>query len=309
MVLPVVSIVIPIYNEERCLSELVSRLCGLKEDNEDEFQFQVIFVDDGSTDQSRMVLRGFSLAHDWIKAVRLSRNCGHQIAVTAGLDIALTDYVAIIDGDLQDPPELIPAMVRQLLRNQNQIVYGQRDSRKDESAFKIWTAHIFYRLIRRLSGLDIPLDTGDFRVMTKQARDALCQMREHNRFLRGLAAWTGLSSSAFIYQRDARHAGTSKYTFRSMLKLASNAVVSLSVTPLRAVQLCGVIILALGVVGLFIASVLGILRSDLRASEVFASLNAIYTGLILTAIGVIGGYLHRIQDDVRGRPLYMTEEI
>ena len=308
MTIPVVSIVVPIFNEESCLPELVRRLVDLRESNQREFEFRTILVDDGSTDQSRELLKQYALKYEWIESRLLTRNFGHQIDVTAGMDIALTDYVSIIDGDLQDPPELIPEMIRQLISNGDQIVYGQRSVRKGESAFKLWTAHFFYKLIRRSSHLDIPLDTGDFRVMTRRARDVICQLREHNRFLRGLAPWTGLKSSSFNYSRDFRYAGNTKYTFRKMVALAFNAIVSFSAMPLRFLQGLGLTIALLGCAGLVVSSVLAISGASNFGLGILASLNALISGITIGAVGLVGGYVHRIQDEVRGRPLYMEVE-
>jgi dolichol-phosphate mannosyltransferase len=308
MTTPVVSIVVPIFNEESCLPELIRRLDNLRESSQREFVFRAILVDDGSTDQSREMLKHYSQKHEWIEPRFLTRSFGHQIAVTAGMDVALTDYVSIIDGDLQDPPELIPEMIKQLISNGDQIVYGQRTVREGENAFKLWTAHFFYRLIRRSSQLDIPLDTGDFRVMTRRARDVICQLREHNRFLRGLAPWTGLKSSSFNYSRDLRYAGTTKYSLSKMVTLAFNAIVSFSAMPLRFLQGLGVTIALFGCAGLCVTVMLGVLGVDNLGIGILASLNALTSGVTIGAIGLVGGYVHRIQDEVRGRPLYMVEE-
>lgn len=303
-----ISIVIPVYNEESCLPELVRRLSLVRLENHDEFDIAVIIVDDGSSDHSRSILKRYSQEYTWIKTRFLTRNFGHQIAVTAGMDIAQSDFIAIIDSDLQDPPELIPEMVRQLIRNGDQIVYGQRMSREGESRFKLWTARFFYRVIRRLSKLDIPLDTGDFRVMNRVARDVLTQMREKNRFLRGMAPWTGLKASSFPYSRDVRYAGQPKYGLRNMINLAFNAIVSFSVTPLRAVQAMGLGISILGFAGLAVFSTLALFGKGPTGMGLLASLNATTTGIMVSAIGVLGGYVHRIQDEVRERPMYLTTE-
>ena len=228
--------------------------------------------------------------------------------MTAGLDHAFADFVAIIDGDLQDPPELVPEMIRQLRLNSDRIVFGQRRVRDGEGKFKLWTARVFYRLIRRLSGLDIPLDTGDFRVIDRRAADVMRSLREHNRFLRGLAPWTGMKASSFLYDRDTRYAGETKYTLKKMFVLAFNAIVSFSTTPLRALQGLGIAIATLGFCGLIgsvLAPVFGRPISTLLTLLMF---NTTTTGLLLAAIGIVGGYVHRIQDEVRGRPLYLLEE-
>lgn len=305
---PTLSIIVPVYNEEKCLPELIRRLAALREQTLEEFELGVILVDDGSTDQSRKMLRNFSKAHEWIDIRLLMRNFGHQIAVTAGMDIALTDYVAVIDGDLQDPPELIPAMIRQLINNGDHIVYGQRTVRDGESKFKMWSARLFYQLIRSWSHLDIPLDTGDFRVMTRRARDILSEMREHSRFLRGMAPWTGLKSSGFLYARDIRFAGTTHYTLGQMVDLAFSAIVSFSITPLRAMQVLGLVAAIFGFMGLCASLLVAIFGSNAIGLGLLASLNMMSTGVVVGALGIVGGYVHRIQDEVRGRPLYLIEE-
>jgi dolichol-phosphate mannosyltransferase len=224
------------------------------------------------------------------------------------MDVALTDYVAVIDGDLQDPPELIPAMILQLVKNGDHIVYGQRTVRDGESLFKLWSARFFYKLIRHSSRLDIPLDTGDFRVMTRRARDIISEMREHNRFLRGLAPWTGLKSSSFLYSRDVRYAGSTKYTLGKMFTLAFNAIVSFSATPLRVMQVVGLILAIFGFMGVGAVIFIAIFGSSAIGLPLLASLNLWSTGVMVGALGIVGGYVHRIQDEVRGRPLYLIEE-
>jgi dolichol-phosphate mannosyltransferase len=254
------------------------------------------------------MIRSFARDIDWITCRLLTRNFGHQIAVTAGMDIALADFIVIIDSDLQDPPELIPKMIQQLERNNDQIVYGQRISRAGESTFKLWTARLFYSLIRFSSRLDIPMDTGDFRVMTRRTRDILCDMREHNRFLRGMAPWTGLKSSCFYYSRDVRYAGTTKYTLGEMFNFAFNAIVSFSTTPIRALQGFGVFIALMGLLGVVVSGVAKIFSDYSTGVGFLASLNMLTMGVVVASVGVVGGYVHRIQDEVRGRPLYLVEE-
>lgn len=303
-----VSIVVPVYNEESCLHELVRRLAALRKHSLGVFDIETILVDDGSTDSSREMLTSFARENEWITSRLLTRNFGHQIAVTAGMDIASGDFIAIIDGDLQDPPELIPEMIQQLVANNDQIVYGKRILREGESKFKLWTARIFYKLIRLSSRLDIPLDTGDFRVMTRRARNILCGMREHNRFLRGMAPWTGLKSSSFFYSRDVRYAGKTKYTLGKMLVFAFNAVVSFSTTPIRALQGFGVLVAVLGLFGIVISGAMEIFSDYSTGIGFLASLNLLTMGVVVASVGIVGGYVHRIQDEVRGRPLYLVEE-
>ena len=305
---PSVDVVIPIFNEESCLPEMIRRLLELRSQNIDTYDIRAIFVDDGSSDESRKILEQSSDEFGWVSVLILSRNFGHQIAVTAGMDASKADFVAVIDGDLQDPPELIIDMLSQLSLNGDSIVYGQRIARDGESKFKIMTARFFYRAIRRYSNLEIPLDTGDFRVMTAIANKRITSLREHNRFLRGLAPWTGLKSSSFPYTRDGRYAGTTKYTLRKMIVLAFNAFVSFSVTPLRAIQGLGVALASSGVCALLLAAILAATQQSIPGYVYVILVNWVMTGVIVASIGVVGGYVHRIQDEVRDRPLYFLEK-
>lgn len=300
------AVVVPIFNEQDCISELYSRLNDLRIGSFAEFDFKTIFVDDGSSDLSKKMLADLD-TEPWVEVIFLARNFGHQIAVTAGMDYADADYVAILDGDLQDPPELLPAMLNQLCTNSDSIVYGQRLKRDGESAFKIFSARFFYRLIRKLSNLDIPLDTGDFRVMTRVARNTLCSMREHNRFLRGLAPWTGLQSSPFLYDREKRFAGTTKYKMRQMLLLSFNAIITFSTTPIRLIQWIGLMLTVLGSVGLFGLLLVSIIVDFKVFVSFLICLNVMLGGFIILSVGIVGGYVHRIQDEVRNRPLYLVE--
>jgi dolichol-phosphate mannosyltransferase len=305
---PSISIVVPVYNEAACIPELIRRLTALRQNNVGKYEIFAVLVDDGSDDESKELLISYSLEHRWITTRLLTRNFGHQIAITAGMDVALSDYVAVIDGDLQDPPELIPEMVEQLINNGDQIVYGQRSTRQGESAVKLWSARQFYKLIRTISGLDIPLDTGDFRVMTRRARNILSELREQNRFLRGLAPWSGLKSSSFIYERDIRYSGHTKFTLRRMFDLAANAIISFSAAPLRALQSFGLIISAAGFVSMAVYVFLAVFSTNSSVIGILFSINVLSTGIVVTAVGVVGGYVHRIQEEVRNRPLYIVNE-
>lgn len=283
------------------------RMSDLRHQLQDSINLTVLYVDDGSRDRSREMLQQFNKEHEWVSVLFFTRNFGHQIAVTAGLDATTADYVAIIDGDLQDPPELVPVMIQQMINNGDHVVYGQRRSRNSESKFKRKTAELFYRLIRRISNLDIPLDTGDFRVMDRRAVDVLCSLREHNRFLRGLAPWTGLKSSPFLYDREDRYAGETKYTLKKMLMLAFNAIVTFSQTPLRLIQIVGVGITTMSSLALVLALLIPILGHEIELNTIFLMTNFVLMGVVVTCVGIVGGYVHRIQDEVRGRPLYVLE--
>lgn len=304
---PHLCVIVPIFHEQECLPEMQRRLADVRR-NAEWFDLSVVYVDDGSRDGSREILRSLAAAHDWVTSVLLARNFGHQLAVTAGLDIADGTHVAIIDGDLQDPPELLPDMLRVMIEQDAHVVYGRRRARPGETRFKKFTAVGFYRVIRRMSGLDIPLDTGDFRIMDRHAADALRGMREHNRFLRGMVPWTGFRAEPFDYDRDVRFAGDTKYPLKRMLAFAANAIFSFSVMPIRAIQALGVAIFGLGVTAAAVTGVVAATSVSVAGLWWLAWWNTALAGLVIASVGVVGGYVHRIQDEVRGRPLYLVEE-
>lgn len=303
-----VDVVIPIYNEESCLDEMHRRISGVRRTTLDHLDIRVIYVDDGSSDDSQEMLREISAKDPWVTCVFLARNFGHQIAVTAGLSQSFSDYTVIIDGDLQDPPELVPELVEAIRNSDVHIVYGKRVARSGETWFKRKSASAFYKIIRKLSSVDIPLDTGDFRIMDQQAVRTLLAMPERNRFLRGMIPWTGLKSEPFEYERESRHAGETKYTLKKMLLLAANAVAALSITPLRSIQISGIFLTMAG--GLFLLGTSAIeLVGNVNGLVYLAALQIFFTGALMGTIGILGGYLHRIQDEVRKRPLFVLESI
>ncbi len=240
--------------------------------------------------------------------MHLVRNFGHQAAVTAGLDASDADYVAVIDADLQDPPELIPAMLDQLRNDRVFVVYGTRSARPGDSWFKRKTAVGFYRIMRTLSGLELPIDAGDFRVMDRAVVDALRELPEHHRMMRALIPWLGYSSSGFMYDREQRFAGATKYPFRKMLVLATNAVFSFSTFPIRLVQGIGIILSTLGLVVLAVLAVVELASGATIGLLAWIGVGmVIQTGVLLLSIGLVGGYVYRIQDEVKGRPLYVLQ--
>jgi dolichol-phosphate mannosyltransferase len=254
------------------------------------------------------MLKEISATDPWVTSVFLARNFGHQIAVTAGLAQSTGNYTVIIDGDLQDPPELVPELVEAIRNSDVHIVYGKRIARTGETWFKRKSASVFYKIIRKLSSVDIPLDTGDFRIMDQQAVRTLLAMPERNRFLRGMIPWTGLKSEAFEYERESRHAGETKYTLKKMLLLAANAVAALSITPLRSIQISGLLLTTLGSLSLLGTSVID-LFGNISGLIYLAGLQILLTGALMGTVGILGGYLHRIQDEVRDRPLFVLESI
>src|SRR5581483_11969776 len=243
--------------------------------------------------------------------LRLSRNFGHQVAFTAGLEAAAGDAVVIIDADLQDPPELIPEMLR-LWREGNHVVYGNRISREGESRFKLITAKIFYRLINRLSETEIPVDTGDFRLMDRRVVEDLLAMPERGRFMRGMVSWVGFRQIAIPYKREPRLAGRSKYPLLKMIQFAMDGIISFSVLPLRLVTMTGFLTICLAIVGIIFAVVDRVFGLyDLRLGRGWASLYVAVLflgGVQLLSLGMIGEYLGRIYTEVKRRPLYAVQE-
>lgn len=300
-------VIVPIYNESPCLPELFLRLKNVR-DSAGFSSFTVIFVDDGSSDDSPEMLRTFSARNAWVRCRLLTRNFGHQIAVTAGLDVASADFVAIIDGDLQDPPELIPMLVDLALKEDVNVVYGKRLSRPGESRFKQITAKIFYRVIRLASGLEIPPDTGDFRVVSHKVVAELQTLRESHRFIRGVIPWLGFSAIPFYYHREVRHAGDTKYPLRKMFILAADAITGFSVLPIRLVQVLAIGLLTLGGIGLLTGTITGDIQENNFPTLFIVACMTFLAGIILLGIGIVGGYVHRIQSDSVGRPLYVVDE-
>ncbi len=298
---PVLSVVIPAYNEEEVLAASFARLdAAMRGIGE---PYELIFVNDGSRDGTAGILKGLAEAHEAVRALHFSRNFGHQIAVTAGLDAAEGDAVVIIDCDLQDPPEVIPEMVAKW-REGFDVVYGKRAKREGETAFKKLTAWGFYRAINGLSGVKMPEDTGDFRLVSRAAADAVRAMPEHNRYLRGMFTWIGFRQAEVLYNRDKRFAGETKYPLKKMLKLAMDGMLSFSLKPLAWITWLGGLLAAGGGLWLLILLVLALIGHDCLGTASLAALALLLSGAIIGSIGILGAYLGRAYDEVRGRPLY-----
>lgn len=308
---PVVSLIFPIFNEETVLPALLSRLDAVVSDLEQHWgAVEVIFVNDGSRDRSAGMLAEYARTRSWMRVLNFSRNFGHQIAVTAGMHHAGGQAVVLLDADLQDPPELLPQMLR-LWRDEGwDVVYGVRTDRAGETFFKKMTASLFYRFLRRLTAVAIPADTGDFRLMDRKVVDALNQMNEHHRFLRGMSAWVGFKQTGLPYARAARFAGETKYPLRKMLKLAMDAVCSFSHAPLKlATNLGGTIAAASILYGLI--TVVRYLLSRGAFQPGWASIIVIVSllsGVQMIVLGLVGEYIGRIYDEVKGRPLYLVAD-
>ena len=265
-------------------------------------------VDDGSRDGSTEVIRKLAASDERVRPVIFARNFGHQIAVSAGLDYSRGDAVIIIDSDLQDPPEVIGELIAKW-REGFEVVYAVRTEREGETKFKTQTAALFYRMIDRITDVKIPLDTGDFRLMDRKVVNVMVAMREHNRFLRGMSAWTGFRQIGVGYKRKARHAGVTKYPLKKMLRLAMNAVTGFSMWPLQLATRLGA---ALGVLGLLAIPVVVILHVVVgvrfHGLATLAILMTLLSALILVFLGVIGEYLGRVYDEAKNRPLYIVAE-
>ncbi|HEY0522302.1 MAG TPA: glycosyltransferase family 2 protein [Stellaceae bacterium] len=301
------SVIVPCFNEEEVIAHTHKRLNKVL--SEITPNFEIIYVDDGSRDRTAELLRDIQLRNSKVRVIRLSRNFGHQIAVTAGLEHAGGKAVVLIDADLQDPPEVIAQMLEKW-REGYQVVYGKRTSRAGESRFKLWTAHAFYRLINRLSEVPIPLDTGDFRLMDEKVVQALRNMREKHRMLRAMTSWVGFRQAAVPYERAERFAGTSKYPLRKMLVLALDGIVSFSTIPLKFVTLIGLTFSALSVVGMLYAVALRLLTSNWVPgwTLIFISLLLI-GGMQFIFLGIIGEYIGRIYSEAKNRPLFFVFEM
>ncbi len=305
---PILTVIVPVFNEEDCIEALFARLLGLRQQLSAEADVQFLFVDDGSHDQSVPALSALADEQPFVKLIALSRNFGHQLAVTAGLDNADGDWVAVIDADLQDPPEAIADMFHRGLAGVD-VVYGQRRSRRGETVFKRVSAAAFYRVISMLSDTDIPKDTGDFRVMSRRVVATLRGMRERHRFLRGMVPWTGFRSEAYLYDRDERYTGKTKYPLSKMLRFAANAIVSFSAKPLALATKFGLLMALLGALGAFYMLYLK-LFSDIPVPGLTSILVTIvfFGGLQISLIGLVGEYVARIFEEAKGRPLYVISE-
>ena len=300
------SIIAPIFNEKENLPELQRRVSEVLESTGE--SWELILVDDGSTDGSTEIIRDLAKKDDHIRSIIFARNFGHQVAVTAGLDYSRGEAVIIIDADLQDPPELILEMIKKWKAG-NEVVFAVRAEREGESWFKLWTASLFYRVIYRITDVKIPLDTGDFRLMDRKVVNVMNQMRERHRFLRGMSAWVGFKQVGVEYKRAARKAGETKYPFKKMFRLAINAVTGFSYFPLQVATYfgfgsAGIAILAMPVVIYLRAS--GSQAFFGQASTLLAVL--FLGGVQLISLGVLGEYIGRLYDEAKGRPLYIVRE-
>jgi len=303
---PVYSIVAPVFNEADSLPEFLARLGEVMKKLGD--PWELVIVDDGSKDRTAEIIHQHAAKDKHIQPLLFARNFGHQIAVTAGMDYARGQAVILIDADLQDPPELIPELVANW-RDGYEVVYAVRKQRQGESFFKRITASAFYRLINRITEIDIPLDTGDFRLMDRRVVDVLNQMREHHRFLRGMSAWVGFSQVGVPYDRAARFAGETHYTLRRMLRLALTAITGFSFFPLQLASYLGFFSAGLALLGIPVVIALRLLGNQAffgQATTLIAVL--FFGGAQLISLGILGEYIGRLYDEARDRPLYILRQ-
>jgi dolichol-phosphate mannosyltransferase len=308
MTRPVLSIVVPCYNEEESLAELHRRVSAAAHEAVGA-SHEIVLVNDGSKDSTWRVMKALATSDPHLVAVNLSRNHGHQLALTAGLEICSGDRILIIDADLQDPPELLPAMMREMDLSSADVVYGVRRSREGETAFKKATAAFFYRALARLSDTAIPVDTGDFRLMSRRALDALLAMPEQARFIRGMVAWIGFRQVPLAYDRAERHAGASKYPLAKMVGFAFDAISGFSIAPLRFASHVGLWLVAASAL-LLIYIAFGWLTG--RAVEGWTSLMLVVVilgAVQMFVLGMIGEYLGRLYIEAKRRPLYIVSDV
>ena len=298
------SLVVPAFNEEEAMEQSFERTYRAM--SSIGYPFEIIYIDDGSRDRTWEIISRLAREHEEVKALRFSRNFGHQLAVTAGMDEAKGDAVIIMDADLQDPPEVIADMVKAWEQGAD-IAYGKRMHRKGETAAKKFTAWCYYRLLNFMSAYPIPLDTGDFRLLDKAVADEFKVLREHNRFLRGMSAWLGYNAVPVEYVREERCAGKTKYTLKKMLRLAADGIFGFSSRPLTLIGWAGVAGVCIGLLGL-IATIACAAVTGVPGWLWAVCALVLLDGVILCAMGVQGAYTQRIYDEVKGRPLYIIKE-
>lgn len=293
-----ISIVLPVYNEEAGIKNTIEVLENFVECQIE--TYEIIFVDDGSVDSSVDIIRHAQSQYENIRLVEFSRNFGHQLAITAGIRYAKGDAVVVMDADLQDPPSVIPNMIEKWQEGFD-VVYGKRLIREGESFFKRFSAKAFYRVMRKVANVDIPLDTGDFRLMDRKVVDALSKLNEPEPFVRGLVSWVGFKQTAVTYERQERNAGVTKYPLTKMIRLASDGITSFSEIPLKIVNYTGFISIIAGIIYGLITIFTGI------STLTFAiSLMCVLSGMIMLALGIIGDYLYRTFDASKHRPQYVV---
>ena len=301
-----ISVIIPVYNEEENIELLFNRLSAVCASLTD--SYELIFVNDGSRDASIDKIKDLAKKHEQVRFLHLSRNFGHQIAVTAGLDYSRGDAVVIIDADLQDPPELIAEMIAKM-EDGYDVVYAKRKQRKGESIFKKWTAKLFYRILSKITNVHIPVDTGDFRVVSRTIVDLLKEMPEQNKFLRGQISWLGFNQTYIEYDRQERHAGETGYPIKKMLRFAMDGITGFSDFPLKIVSFFGFLVSFIAFIVIIYSLISWLVLENTVQGWTSLMISILFIGGIqMIAIGIIGEYLSRINQNIRNRPLYIVQE-
>lgn len=303
-----VSVVVPMYYEEEVANECYNRITKVLKELSN-YKYEIIFVNDGSKDKTLEIIEAIADKDKNVKVISFSRNFGHQAAVQAGLKYTTGDAVVIIDADLQDPPEIIKEMI-ELWENGNEVIYAKRTKRKGESPFKLFTAKMFYQILNGLSNVEIPKDTGDFRLADRKVIDVINSMPEHNKFLRGLFSWVGFKQTPLEYERKARYAGKTKYPLGKMLKLAKDGIFSFSTKPLKFVGMIGVLSIFLSILILiysFISYIFDLNQLTAGWTSIMVTVT-FFTGIQLLSLWIISEYIARIYEETQNRPIYIIDK-
>ena len=303
-----ISVIVPMYYEEKVAEECYNRLTNVLKNIKD-YEYEIIVINDGSKDKTLEILEKLAQNDEKLKVISFTRNFGHQAAVTAGLKYVTGDAIVIIDADIQDPPELIPEMLK-LWEDGNEIIYGKRKTREGETAFKLLTAKMFYNTLNALSDVEIPKDTGDFRLVDRKVVDTINLLPEHNKFLRGLFSWVGYKQTPFEYERKERFAGKTKYSLKKMLKLASDGIISFSNKPLKIVGGLGIISIIISICILIYALLSYIFKLNNLSSGWTSLMVAItfFAGVQLLSMWIMSEYIGRIYDETKQRPQYIIDK-
>ncbi|MEB9504229.1 glycosyltransferase family 2 protein [Bacillus anthracis] len=301
-----ISVVVPMYFEEEVAQECYNRLKSVMLQNNINYEF--IFVNDGSTDRTMEILSEIAANDYRTKIVNFARNFGHQVAVTAGIAAAKGDAIVIIDADLQDPPEVIPELIAKWEEGY-EVVYAKRKQRKGETWFKLLTAKYFYKFLNYMSDIDIPKDTGDFRIIDRKIADVFNQMTERNRFIRGMMSWVGFRQTYVEYERDERFAGETKYPLKKMIKFASDGIIAFSTKPLRIVMSLGLLSVLISIIVLLYTITVKVFGHGTQTgwASIMVAIT-FFSGIQLLGLGIVGQYIARIYDESKNRPIYIVKE-
>ena len=299
----VYSVIVPLYNEELVINQSYKRLKEVMDSTNE--SYEIVFVNDGSKDRTREIAEEICSRDENIKLINFSRNFGHQAAITAGMDLALGDAIIVIDADLQDPPEVMLKMIEKW-KEGYEVVYGKRVKREGETFFKKFTARVYYRLLRSMTTVDVPVDTGDFRLIDRKVCNTLIALPERNRYVRGLVSWVGYKQTYVEFIRQERFAGETKYPLKKMFKLACDGITALSYKPLIIAGHFGILALLVGIILMFVDIAKAIInKSSVLNFTMMIGINMMMFGVVLGCIGIMGQYIGRIFDESKGRPIYI----